>query len=130
MNTASITKREAVPVVIGGYTVYCESFKASSVRNISENPTVDGGTVISNNSSRTTKLIFSGRICSDNSPADFIFSFNDLVHSAAAFQVSYMGLVFNNCRMLAYSFADKGGNWADISVTLVTADTITRSASP
>jgi hypothetical protein len=130
MSTSSLTKREAVPVTIGGYTVYCESFKASSVRDINESPTVVGGTVITSNSSRTTKLVFSGRICSENSPADFIFSFNDLVHSAAAFSVSYMELVFNNCHMLAYSFADKGGNWADISVTLVTADTITRSVTP
>ena len=130
MSTTSLTVREAVPVTIGGVTLYCESFKASAVRNISENAATNGNTVITNNSSRSTKLIFSGRICTDNSPDDFIYSFNELVHSAAPFLVSYMGLDFNNCHMLAYTFNDKGGEWVDVSVTLITADTITRSVSP
>lgn len=129
MSTTSLTKREPVPVTISGITLYCESFKASAVRDISESSTVVGGTVITGNSSRSTKLIFSGRICSDDSPDDVIFSFNALVHSASAFTVSYMGLDFNNCRMLSYSFSDKGETWSDAAVTLVTADTITRSAS-
>ena len=129
MSLTSLTSREAVPVTIGGVVMYCERFKASAVRSISENSTVNSDTVITNNSSRSTKLIFFGRICTDSSPDDFIFSFNDLVHSASPILVSYMGLDFNNCHMLAYTFSDNGGEWADVSVTLLTADTITRSAA-
>ena len=130
MNTTSLSDRKAVPVVIGGITIYCEGFKASALRNIDENSTVVGDTVMTSNASRSTKLIFTGRICSENSPDDALFSLNALVNSASSFTVEYMGLDFDNCYMSAYSFTDKGGDWTDVSVTLITADTITRSVSP
>ncbi len=124
---SELSCREAVPVTIGGSTVYCERFRAFSVRRINEEPTADGGAVITNNSTGSTRLVFSGRVCTDNSPGDFVYSFNDLVHSASAITVEYMGLSFSGCRMLSYSFEDKGGEWADVSVTLMTSDAVTRS---
>lgn len=126
----AINERKPVPVAIGGSTLFCEGFKASAVRSITEESTSDGGTVFTNNASRSTKLIFSGRVCTEGSPADFIYSFNALVNSSAGFNVEYMGLVFSGCRMLSYSFSDNGGDWADVTVTLITADAVARSANP
>jgi hypothetical protein len=127
MNTTSLSDRKAVPVVIRGITLYCENFKAVSVRNIVETSTSTGNMAITSNASRSTKLIFTGRICSEDAPADALFSFNAFVNLASPFNVTYMGLTFNNCYMSAYSFTDKGGDWIDVSVTLITADDITRS---
>ena len=124
-----LSYREAVPVVIGGSTLYCERFRAFSVRRINEESDAAGGTVITNNATGSTKLIFTGRICTEGSPEDFIYSFNELVHSASAIAVEYMGLSFTGCRILSYSFEDRGGEWADVSVTLMTSETITRSSA-
>ncbi|MDD7517884.1 hypothetical protein [Ruminococcus flavefaciens] len=126
MSVTSLTKHEAVPVNIAAATVYCDGFKASSTRNISEESTCDGGTVFTNDACRSTKLIFSGRIFSDYS-ADFILQFNSLVRSNSSFSVEYMGLTFSSCRMLSYTFDSKGEDWAAVTVTLITPDNIIRS---
>lgn len=126
-NVTELSCREAEPVSINGKTVYCERFRAFSARSINEESTVDGGLVITDNASRSTKLVFCGRVCTDDSPESFILNFNQLVHSASAFAVTFMGLNFSSCRMLSYSFDSRGGDWADVTVTLVTSDSIVRS---
>ncbi len=126
-NVTELSYREAKPVSINGKTVYCERFRAFSARSINEESTVDGGLVITDNASRSTRLVFYGRVCTDDSPESFILNFNQLVHSASAFAVTFMGLIFSSCRMLSYSFDSRGGDWADVTVTLVTSDSIARS---
>lgn len=125
--TTELSYREAQPVTISGVTVYCERFRAFSARNINEESTVDGNTVITGNAIRNTRLVFYGRVCTEDSPEAFILNFNQLVHSASAFTVDFMGLSFPTCRMFSYSFDSKDGDWADVTVTLVTSDTIIRS---
>jgi hypothetical protein len=126
MTTTELTKHEAVPVSISNTVIYCDSFRAASARSIAEESTADGGSVFTNNAGRSTKLIFSGRVYSENA-SDFVYSFNALVKSSAAFNVEYMGLCFNSCRMLAYTLDNKKSDWADVKVTLFTKDNITRS---
>lgn len=126
MSTTELTKHEAVPVSISNIVIYCDSFKASAARIINEESTADGGSVFTNNASRSTKLTFSGRVYSENA-ADFVYSFNALAKSSAVFNVEYMGLCFNSCRMLAYTLDNKKSDWADVTVTLTTKDNITRS---
>lgn len=122
-----LSYREAEPVSINGTTVYCERFRAISARSINEESTVDGNTVITENASRSTRLIFYGRVCTEDSPEDFIYNFNQLVHSASSFTVTFMGLSFSSCRMLSYSFDSRSTDWADVTVTLITPDNIIRS---
>ena len=122
----AINERKPAEVVIGGVAFYCESFKASAVRSIAEESTSDGGTVFTNTASRSTRLTFAGRVSTDGAPENAVYSFNGLVNSAAAFNVEHMGLVFADCRMLSYTFDDKGGDWADVTVVLLTAEPVTR----
>ena len=126
MSITKLTKHEAVPVNIASAVVYCDGFKAVSARSINEESTADGGSVFTSNASRSTKLTFSGRIFADYS-ADFIYSFNALVKSSAAFNMEYMGLCFRSCHLLSYTFDNKKGDWADVTVTLLTDDNIVRS---
>ncbi|MBP5378664.1 MAG: hypothetical protein J6Y64_03895 [Ruminococcus sp.] len=123
----AINERKPAAVVIGGVTLFCESFRASAVRSITEESTADGETVFTNNASRSTRLTFSGRVSIDGSPEDAVLSFNALVNSASSFNVEHMGLVFADCRMLSYSFDDRRGDWADITVVLLTAEPVSRS---
>lgn len=126
MSLTSLTKHEAVPVNIADTAIYCESFKASAVRSISEESTVDGGSVFTNMACRSTKLSFSGRLIADDS-GDFIYSFNALIKGGDCFDVEYMGLSFVNCHMLSYTLDSKGEDWAAVSVTLISNDDIQRS---
>ncbi|MCR4638268.1 hypothetical protein [Ruminococcus sp.] len=126
----AINQRKSAAVVIGGVTLFCESFKASAVRSITEESTADGKTVLTNNASRSTRLTFTGRVSIDGAPENAVLSFNALVNSANTFNVEHMGLVFANCRMLSYAFDDKGGDWADTAVVLTTAEPVTRRTEP
>lgn len=126
----AISERKPAAVVIGGVTLYCESFRASAVRSIAEESTADGGTVLTNNAFRSTRLTFSGRVSIDGAPENAVLSFNALVSSASPFNVEHMGLVFADCRMLSYSFDDRGGDWADVTVVLLTAEPVARSVAP
>ena len=123
----AVNERKPAEVVIGGVTFFCESFKASAVRSIAEESTSDGGTVVTNNASRSTRLTFTGRVSTEGASEDAVYSFNALVNSASVFNVEHMGLVFADCRMLSYTFDDKGGDWADVTVVLLTAEPVTRS---
>ncbi|MBP5580182.1 MAG: hypothetical protein J6X85_00060 [Ruminococcus sp.] len=123
----AINERKPAAVVIGGVTLFCESFRASAVRSITEESTADGETVLTNNASRSTRMTFSGRVSIDGSPEDAVLSFNALVNSASPFNVEHMGLIFADCRMLSYSFDDRRGDWADITVVLLTAEPVSRS---
>lgn len=125
-STAAFSERRAEPVAIGGITLYCESFRISAARVMNEESAADGSTAVTNSAYRSSRLTFRGRVCTQGAPGDFILGLNGLVHSAAAFTIEYTGLVFSGCRMLAYTLEDKGGEWADISVTVATAETITR----
>lgn len=122
----AFSERRAEPVIIGGITLYCEDFRITAARVMNEESAVDGSTAVTNSAYRSSRITFRGRVCTQGAPEDFILSLNGLVHSAAAFTIEYTGLVFSGCRMLAYTIEDKGGEWADISVTVVTAETITR----
>ena len=126
----AINQRKPAAVVIGGVTLFCESFKASAVRSITEESTADGKTVLTNNASRSTRLTFTGRVSIDGAPENAVLSFNALVNSANTFNVEHMGLVFANCRMLSYAFDDKGGDWADAAVVLITVEPVTRRTEP
>ena len=122
-----LSQREAVPVDINGSVIYCEKFEAHAARSINEESTVDGEAVITGNGSRSTKLVFTGRICTDDSPEDLIISFSSLVSSAELFDIEYMGLEFDDCCMLSFDFDDSGGEWADISVSVIVNGSISRS---
>ena len=122
-----LTEREAVPVNIGGTVIYCESFRITAARVLTEESTADGGTVLTNSALRSSRLTFSGRVCTQSRGGELIPDFNALVHSSSAFVIEYMGLVFAGCRMLSYTLEDRGGDWADVSVTVITAETVRRA---
>lgn len=119
MSASVLVKREAVPVKIGGLTLYCEGFKAYGARAVAEESSADGAAVITNNSARGTRLTFSGRVCTEGAPESFVLAANDMIRSGDTFTVEYTGMIFYACRLISYSFEDKGGEAALASVTLI-----------
>ena len=43
-----ISPQESVPVQIGSFTIYCEKFKVTRIKNFSEQNTVSGNEIITN----------------------------------------------------------------------------------
>ena len=126
----ALTERSALPVNIGGTVIYCESFRISAARVMKEESTADGGTVLTNSAFRSSRLAFTGRVCITDGPEDIILGYNALVRPASGFGINYMGLSFSDCRMLSYTLEDKGGEWADVTVTVMTAEPVIREVTP
>jgi len=117
--SVNITSRTAQPVSIGDIDFYCESMKASAVNVFYEQPTVSGDTVISNEYRKASKLIFSGRAYID-SQFSLLTRLNNIMKSSQSFSVTYMGIIIDGCRLQSFTFDDKGLDYAEISVTLIT----------
>ncbi|MBQ6180207.1 MAG: hypothetical protein IJK31_00785 [Ruminococcus sp.] len=117
-SVTELTKREAVPVVFSGYTLWCESFKAEETRVVSEKATVDGKGLVTNSFPKLMKLTFCGRICDETAPLGFVTAASGMLRNGTVFAVSYRGLSFTGCRVQSFKAEDKSEAfiYAEISV--------------
>ncbi|MBR1591657.1 MAG: hypothetical protein IJ666_01420 [Ruminococcus sp.] len=121
----NITSRTAAPITVGDIDFYCESMKVSAVNLFYEQPTVSGGTVVSNEYTKASRLTFSGRICGDTR-FETMADLNNMMKSVSDFSVSYMGIIIGGCRLQSFTFSDNGLDYAEISLTLVTYQDMTQ----
>lgn len=126
MNTVTtISNREAVPVSIGTLTLWCEGFKAAAVRSFTEEPLVSGGETITNTCPRAMKLTFSGRIYAAGSdPLGFVRTASDMLRGDQSYAVSYRGLKFAGCRVQSFNAEDRGDEFIQAVISLITADAV------
>jgi hypothetical protein len=118
--TASLTFREAEPVAIGSYTLYCERFSASAARDISETSTVTGNGIITGDGQRASRLTFSGRVCDENEPLSFLRYIGNMIRGSTSINIEYRGIVFSGCRLQKYEVEDNGDDSINASVTFIT----------
>lgn len=124
MNTVTtISDHESQPVEIGGFTLWCEGFKASAVRSFREEPLVNGGEVITNTCPRAMKLTFSGRIFSGGDLGS-IKTISDMLLSGETYDVTYKCLVFSQCRVQSFNAEDNGNDIIQAVVTLITTEQV------
>lgn len=119
-----LCRREAVPVTIGYMELYCESFKASSVSDLSEQPTVSGDNLITNRAKKSTRLVFKGRVYNEQYPLQFLIIANTM-GNPSGYTIEYRGMVFKNCIIYGFTVEDKGDDFVYVSVTVATPDGIT-----
>lgn len=119
-----ISLREAIPVTIGYMELYCESFKATAVTDLSEQPTVSGDNLITNRSKKSTRLVFKGRVYNENQPLRFLVIANTM-SNPSGYTIEYRGMVFKNCVIYGFTVEDKGDDFVYVSVTVATPDIIT-----
>lgn len=119
-----LSHREAIPVTVGSTVVYCESFRASAVKSINEETTVNGKSLITSSGVRALKLSFSGRIYDESAPLKFLADMNYEMGSQP-FTVIYRGLIFSDCILQKYEVTDSGKEWTEASFTLVTPSAVT-----
>lgn len=122
--TTTFTAREAFPVAIGSVTMYCEKFRASAARRFTEESTVIGGDVFTNESPRSMEMTFSGRICVENAPLLTLLNAYNTLRRSVRNDISYRGLVFRNCQMKSFTVEDSGLDYVELSVTAITADDV------
>lgn len=114
-----ISRNEAVPVTVGNVAVYCHSFRASAVKAVSEETTVNGSSVFASTGIRALRLTFSGRIYDESAPLKFLADMG-IEMSGTGYTVTYKGLVFTGCIVQKYEAEDSGKGWTDVSFILVT----------
>lgn len=123
-STTDITLREPETVTIGPVSLVCDSMKMSSAKAISEETSVSGAEIVTNSGKRVLKISFSGRIHTECSPMNFLLFINNLMPAASGLNVTYRGLRFNGCQILAFNAEDTGEDWTAVTVTLATAQNI------
>ena len=121
MTMSEICSREAVPVAIGQLTLYCESFRAAASTVLYEQPTVIGGTVITNKCAKAVRLTLSGRIYCGAGNIPALTAINNL-NGTSALTVTYRGVTFSDCTVTGYTVEDKGDDMLYVSLTLASAE--------
>ncbi|MDE6797869.1 MAG: hypothetical protein K2J36_07655 [Ruminococcus sp.] len=116
-----INKKESVPVKIGDFTVYCEKFKSSGVKNFSEQNTVSGNEIITNSGKKAVRITFSGRICNKN-PLEFLVKINQMMYSTESFSIEYKETVFGKCHLQSFIVNDENNGYISATVTLIATE--------
>lgn len=111
--------REAEPVAIGSVTLYCESFKSTASATLYEQPTVTGGTLLTNTCVKSAKLTLMGRVYSSEAPLECVAALNNMVGSGGI-DIVYRGVRFRDCILQNYTAEDKGDEMLYLTVTLAT----------
>lgn len=114
-----LCKREAEPVAIGAVTLYCESFRAAANAVLYEQPTVTGGTVLTNTCVKSAKLTLTGRVCGGEAPLGCVTALNNMVGSGGV-DIVYRGVRFRECVVQSYTAEDKGDDMLYVTVVLAT----------
>lgn len=118
---SEICSREAVPVSVGQLTLYCESFRAAADTVLYEQPTVIGGTVITNSCAKATKLTLAGRIYCGDGDLAVLTEINNM-NGSSGYTVEYRGVSFSDCVVIGYSAEDRGDDMLYVTLTLATED--------
>ena len=125
--TAELNSRKAVPVTIGSTVIYCDDFRVTAVKSVSEAATASGLGVISNVFPRAAKLTISGRIYDEDNPMGAVISANAMLRSTLTLEIEYRGLKFTGCYVQSYDIRDPGKDYIEVSITLLTQQSITNS---
>ena len=116
-----INKKESVPVQIGDFTVYCEKFKSSGVKNFSEQNTVSGKEIITNCGKKAVRITFSGRIC-NKKPLEFLVKINDMMYSTESLSIEYKETNFGKCNVQSFTVDDENNGYISVTVTLIATE--------
>lgn len=121
-----ISPQESVPVQIGSFTIYCEKFKVTRIKNFSEQNTVSGKEIITNSGKKAIRIVFSGRISGDNQ-LNFIVDSNTLICSSEKFSVEYKNIVFGQCQVQSFVVDDQNNNFISATITLISSEVSLKS---
>ncbi len=114
-----INIHKSVPVKIGDIVLYCEKFKASGIKNYSEQNTVSGDVTITNSGKKAVRLIFSGRICDESNLLYFPVYINNLMEDNGTFNIEYKNVIFGECRIQSFVTDDNNDDFISATVTVI-----------
>lgn len=110
-----------VPVELGNFTLFCESFCAERARSFSEQNTAGGDVIFSNTGKKAMRITLKGRIYNETLPTGFLIAADGLLDSGESLSFEYKGALFGGCRVLSFVFEDKGEDFIYASITLISA---------
>ncbi|MDE5770427.1 MAG: hypothetical protein K2I06_02190 [Ruminococcus sp.] len=117
-----INIHESVPVNIGDVVLYCEKFRASGIKNYSEQNTVSGDVTITNSGKKAIRLTFSGRIYNENNPIGFLVDINNLMKNDYTFSIEYKNVIFGECRVQSFVTDDNNDDFISATVTVISTE--------
>lgn len=115
-----ISAKTPLPVALGDFTLFCESFSAERARVFTEQTTSGGKIVFSNTGKKAMRITLKGRIYDESLPTSFIIAADSLISSGESLDIEYRGAFFSGCRLLSFSSEDKGEDFIHAAVTLIT----------
>lgn len=121
-DTTYVSAKKPMAVTLGSFTLYCEHFFAERTRTFSEQNTSGGNIIFSNTGRKAMRITLKGRVYSEGLPASFLISVESLISGSDTVSFQYNGAVFNECRLLSFSYEDKGEDFIYASVTLITPE--------
>lgn len=113
------------PVKIGNFVIYCEKFKSSGVKNFSEQNTVSGEEIIANSGKKAVRIIFSGRICSEN-PLEFLPEINNMMYSNENLNIEFKDIIFSKCRVQSFVVDDENKGYVSAVITLLALEVLAK----
>lgn len=115
-----LKKREAVPVEIGPFKMYCESMKFKAETTVYERPTITGAATMTNKCTKMTRVSFTGRIYNESRPM-FSAGFANNINGLVNYDIIYRDLKFRSCIITGFSAEDSGENYITLTVHAATS---------
>lgn len=107
-------------VELGDVTLYVNSWRISSQRILAEQSSVTGVNLVTNSSERSMRIHMDGIWVTDEEPERLILRLDEFIHNNSEFVLKLRELVFEQCRLLKYTAAEKGSEpYIEISLELV-----------
>ena len=113
----TINERKSEPVTIGAVTLYCEELSVKAAVTYREEPTVTGGSEITNHQRRRTKVTISGRCLGRGTT--FILAMNGMLNASYSSGIDVGEIRFTGCHLQSFSAEDKGGEYISCTVTFL-----------
>lgn len=115
-----LCKREATPIQIGAFTLYCEHFKVIGSSEVNEQMSAAGVSLITNRCKKAVKATFTGRMYNHDCPLGFVDVINNMSNNYK-YDISYRGLDFRQCSINGVVIEDKGDDFTYVTITFATS---------
>lgn len=113
-----LEQRKAVPVLICGIQLFCDSFSVSDTKVIAERATVSGGNAVTNIHPKCSRVVLKGRTFNETTPMEHVCVLKGFMDNSQTFNFFYRGISCKKCRVAAFTVEDSGRNYLDFSLTL------------
>lgn len=120
---SDISTKQPFCVNISSVELYCEKMSMSAETAVAVTPTVYGSPVRTNKCRQLTRLSFTGRVYSKDTPMIMAGLMNNK-NGSEGIEIVYKNLRFVNCIITGFSAVDGGEDYIELTVSAATGATV------